>query len=133
MRVLKRSLLIFLLAISVMANTVTSCSLFCIEIDPEDVPIYPNAQDVKQEEPILDGVEIYQWSFNTTDDPEDVWQFYKEKLVDDWNGSDHSIPQSSEKDVMIKGCRFYYFKINSTSVSDTTYEITIEFSRQYYY
>ena len=133
MRFLKRLLLIFLLAVSVMASTVSSCSLLCREINPDDVPIYPNAQDVKQEEPILGGIETYQWSFNTTDKPEDVWQYYKEKLVDDWNGSDHSTPQSSEKDVMIEGCWFYYFRINSTSVDDTTYNITIEFSRQPYY
>jgi hypothetical protein len=133
MQFIKRSLLISLLVISVMASSITSCSLLCREINPEDVPIYPNAQDVKQLEPILDGIEIYQWTFSTTDKPEEVWEFYREKLVGDWNGSDHSIPQSGEKDVMIEGCWFYYFRINSTSVDDITYNIKVEFSRQPYY
>jgi hypothetical protein len=133
MQFIKRSFLVFILVINVMASSLASCSLLCREINREDVPIYPNAQDVNELEPIRDGIEIYQWTFSTTDTPEEVWQFYKEKLVDDWNGSDHSVPQSSEKDVMIKGCWFYYFKINSTSIDDTTYNITIEFSRQPYY
>jgi hypothetical protein len=115
----------------VIASTITSCSL-CKEINPEDIPMYPNAQDIKQEEPILGGIEIYTWSFTTTDDPEKVWQFYKEKMVNEWNGSDHSIPQSTEKDVMIEGCFFNYFKMNSTPIDATTYNITIQFSREPY-
>lgn len=116
---------------SVMASTITSCST-CTEINPEDIPIYPNAQDIKQEKPILGGIEIYRWSFTTTDKPEKVWQFYKEKMVDEWHGSDHSARQSNEKDVMIEGCFFYYFKMKSTPINDTTYNIAIEFSRQPY-
>ena len=126
MRLVTLSLISFFIAV-----VITSCSL-CTEINPEDIPIYPNAHDIKQEEPIIDGIEIYKWSFSTTDEPEKVWQFYKEIMVDEWNGSDHSDPRTSEKDVMVKGCLFYYFKLNSTTSDNKTYDFTIEFSREPY-
>ncbi len=126
MRLVTLSLVSFLITV-----IITSCSS-CTEINPEDIPIYPNAQNIKQEEPIIDGIEIYKWSFTTTDNPEKVWRFYKEKMVDEWNGSDHSNPQSSEKDVMIKGCLFYYFKLNNTTSDNITYDFTVEFSREAY-
>ena len=131
MRSIHHSLIFFFFIAGVIASAVTSCSL-CTEINPEDIPIYTNAQDIKQEEPILGGIEIYKWSFTTTDKPEKVWQFYKEKMVDEWNGSDHSAPQSNEKDVMIKGCFFYYFKLNNTSSDNKTYNFTVEFSKEPY-
>ena len=94
--------------------------------------MYPNAQDIKQDEPMIDGIEVYKWSFTTTDSPEKVWEFYKDKTINEWKGSDHSLPQSNEKDVMIEGCLFYYFKMESDSIDDTTYNITIQFSREPY-
>ena len=116
-----------------LASMMISCSSSaCTEINPEDIPIYPNARDIKQAEPTIDGGELYTWSFTTTDNPEEVWQFYKDKMINQWNGVDHSVPQSTEKDVMIKGCLFYYFTLNSTSVDDTMYNITIQFSREAY-
>ena len=107
MRLAHHSFIFFVFMASVMASTISSCSL-CTKINPEDIPIYPNVQHIKKDEPILGGIEIYKWSFTTTDKPEKVWQFYKRKMVDEWNGSDHSSPQSNEKDVMIQGCLFSY-------------------------
>jgi hypothetical protein len=127
MRFVILSLLTFFIA-----SMLTSCSLFCTEINLEDIPMYPNAQNIKQDEPMIDGIEIYTWCFTTTDSPEKVWEFYKEKMVNDWKGSDHSLPQSTEKDVMIKGCLYYYFKMNSAPIDATTYNITIQFSREPY-
>ena len=129
MRKLTRVLMLFFIA-----SMISSCS-WCTEINPEKIPMYPNAHDINQEAPIIGGIDTYSWSFTTTDNPEKVWKFYEDKLLFMWSPFDsyQTFSQSNEKDMMIKGCQFYYFTMSSTPIDTTTYNIAIQFTSQYYY
>jgi len=100
----------------------------CIEISGEDIPDYPNAQNLVKDRPIKDWHETYTWEFTTTDNPNKVWQFFSDKLVEKWHGADYSSPQSPEEKQLYlkKACMFTFFIMNSRSIyDDSIYQITI--------
>jgi hypothetical protein len=105
----------------------------CVEISGEDIPDYPNAQNLVKDGPIKDWRETYTWEFTTTDSPDKVWQFYGDKLVEKWHGEDHSFPRTPEKKELYlkKACMFTFFIMNSRSIDDdSTYQITIHLYKE---
>ncbi len=102
-----------------------------LEIDSSEVPIYTNAQNVLQEEPITEDItEVYSWSFSSSDAPDIVWQFYVDEMSQRWGFYDASSPQSIYKSLMVHSCPFYYLEMTSTQTDSTTYNYIIKFSKE---
>ncbi len=126
-----RAIILFL----IMSSTI-SCSPMprtdCVEIFGDDIPVYPNAENLTKEGPIKDWRETYTWEFTTTDKPEDVWQFYVDELVPNWDGEDHSsLSNPEEKSLYLtKACLFTFFILNITTIDNTTYRITIHLYKE---
>jgi hypothetical protein len=105
----------------------------CVEISGDDIPVYPNAENLTKEGPIKDWRETYTWVFSTTDSPEKVWQYYGDELMQKWSGEDHSFPQTPEmKELYLKkACMFTFLIMNSESIDDgSTYRITINLYKE---
>jgi len=106
-----------------------------LEITADDIPVYPNAQNITREGPLsitdIGGI-AYTWKFTTNDTPEVVWRFYIEKMSHKW-GFYGSSPQSEDKTLIVNSCPFYYLEMTSTLVDIKTYSIAINFVRQLYY
>ena len=102
-----------------------------LEIDPSEVPIYANAQNVSQGGPITeDAAEIYSWSFSSNDAPDVVWQFYLDEMSQRWGFYDVSSPQSSQRGLIVQSCPFYYLEMSSTLIDSTTYSYVIQFTKE---
>jgi len=102
-----------------------------LEIDPSDVPIYANAQNVSLKGPITeDATEVYSWSFSSNDAPEVVWQFYLNEMSQRWGFYDVSSPQSPQRSLIVQSCPFYYLEMTSTPIDSTTYNYVIQFSKE---
>jgi len=113
--------------------TIFSCdSIFRpqLEIKADDIPIYPNAQNVKRDEPKTNIPEIYVWNFTTSDSPEMVWQFYVNEMSHKWGFYDTSSPKFGDRSLIVNSCPFYYLDMTSTSIDRTTNSITIKFGKQ---
>ena len=101
-----------------------------LDIKPNEIPIYPNAQSITQEEPILDGYELYRWSFITNDTPDKVWSFYADKMSNKWGFYDTSSEKFNDHSLVVKSCPFYHLSMTDTSIDDKTYKIFIEFGKE---
>src|SRR5215510_6154532 len=90
----------------------------CITISREDIPDYPNAQNLVKEGPIKDWRETYTWSFETTDTPETVWKFYVDRLSEKWRGEDRTWVKTPEKKELYldKACKYTYLILTSKYV-----------------
>jgi len=104
----------------------------CVEIYGEDIPIFPNAQNITKDGPIKDWRESYTWDFTTTDNPEKVWEFYVNELTEKWGGVDFSSTQTPEEKVLHleKACKFTYLIITTSPIDATTYRITIKLFKE---
>ena len=100
----------------------------CVKISGEDIPDYPNAQNLVKDGPNKDWRETYRWDFTTSDSPQEVWKFYVDELGPTWHGEDHSNPQKPEENKLYlkKACNFVFFIVNSESIDSATYRITIQ-------
>jgi hypothetical protein len=99
----------------------------CVKIIGEDIPVYPNAQNLTKDGPIKDWRETYTWSFETTDTPETVWKFYIDRLSEKWRGEDRSWEKTPEKKELYldKACKFTYLIMTSESV-ENKYKILLQ-------
>ena len=97
-----------------------------LDISAEDIPLYPNAQNIAREGPVSIGMgDVYIWNFTTKDTPEDVWQFYVDEMSSKWGfygGSDYSL--------IVQSCPFYYLEMESASLDNENYSITIKFGEE---
>ena len=97
-----------------------------LDIAVDDIPVYPNAQNVTREGPVSIGMgDVYIWSFTTKNAPDDVWQFYVDEMSSKWGfygGSDYSL--------IVQSCPFYYLRMESTSIDNETYGIKIKFGEE---
>jgi hypothetical protein len=119
----------------VLASVIISCSPKCIDIYPEDIPMYPNVQNIVQDEPIIDWRKTYTWNFTTTDTPEKVWQFYLDEMVPKWDGLETTFQHSPETTeingiILKKCCYFTYLQMFYTLIDSTTYRITIQLVKE---
>ena len=124
---------ILLLIMSSMISCSPTPQTDCIEIFGDDIPVYPNAENLTKEGPIKDWRETYTWVFVTTDSPDKVWQFYGDKLIEKWEAEDHSFPRTPEKKELYlkKACMFTFFIMESKSIDDdSTYRITIHLYKE---
>jgi hypothetical protein len=114
-------------------GTIFSCETIFwpqMEINVDDIPVYPNAQNITREGPETKIPEIYTWNFKTNDSPEVVWQYYVDEMSRRWGFYDTSSPQFDDKSLIVKSCPFYYLDMTSTSIDKTTYSITVKFGKQ---
>jgi hypothetical protein len=100
----------------------------CVKIYGEDIPDYPTAQNLVKNGPIKDWRETYTWSFETTDAPEKVWNFYVDALSEQWEGEDRSWEKTPEKKELHlgKACLFTYIIMTSQPIDESKYEILIQ-------
>jgi hypothetical protein len=103
-----------------------------LDITVDEVPVYPNAQNVVRENQGPEGFEeyIYTWSFTTSDTPDDVWQFYADEMGREWGFYDVSSPQSDDYSLIVKSCPFYYVDMTNTVDDDGSYNIIITFGKE---
>jgi hypothetical protein len=103
------------------------------DISVDDVPVYPNAQNVVREDRGREGLADYisTWSFTTLDTPSEVWQFYVGEMGREWGFYDVSSPQSNDYSLVVKSCPFYYLTMTSTSADSEKYAIVIQFAKEY--
>ena len=94
-----------------------------LEIDADEIPIYPNAQNITREGPTTDVYEAYTWSFATTDTPETVWQFYVDEIGRRWKF------HAGDYRLTIQSCPLYYVIMTSEPADGETYHIKIKFSQ----
>ncbi len=110
-------------------------------IDPDEIPIYPNAQGVAREGPThyapdavgLGWAEaIYVWRFTTNDPPEAVWRYYQSEMRRRWGFYAVSSPQSDHKELMLSdNCPFYDLLMTSKPTDSASYSITLTLYMQY--
>lgn len=126
------SLLVRTMIVLLLLSLISSCSAPFgkhLDIDADEVPVYPNAQNVIQEshDPDMGQDYFYTWSFTTSDTPDDVWQFYVDEMSRRWDIYDVSSPQLDDYSLTVKSCPIYYLNMIVVSNDEQTYNIVIEF------
>ncbi|MGD0174567.1 MAG: hypothetical protein ABSC61_09145 [Anaerolineales bacterium] len=101
-----------------------------LNINVDEVPMYPNAHNIINEEPLKNTFEVHKWKFTTIDTPEMVWKFYVYEMGRRWGFYDSSSPQSAEKSLIVHSCPFYSLDMTSTSIDTNTYSITIRLLKE---
>jgi hypothetical protein len=99
------------------------------EITKGDIPLYPNAQNVRTEENIS-AEEIYYWKFTTTDKPNKVWEYYKEYFYNRWEISDGKYIDNEYYSLSVLSCPFYTLKMEVDILPNNIYEINIIFIKE---
>ncbi len=105
-------------------------------INPDEIPIYPNAQGVVREGPLHyappDAVDqgwaeaYYVWRFTTSDPPDAVWAYYVGQMRRRWGFDDWSSPQSDPREMVVtQTCPFYSFFMTSKATDSASYSITL--------
>jgi hypothetical protein len=101
-----------------------------IEISKDDIPLYPNAINMKMEEDIS-AIEKYYWIFTTYDDPELVWNYYYNYFKSRWNISDTTRRDNGEYSIFVKSCPFYSLTLKTLEKDNQVHEITIIFQKEF--
>jgi hypothetical protein len=100
-----------------------------LEIDADEIPVYPNAKNVSitHNEPIENNYRNADtWKFTTNDSPEVVWQFYIDEMENRWGFFEYPMRESPLR-LIIVSCPTYELNMVSSSVDNTTYQVTIQF------
>ena len=96
-----------------------------IEIGVDEIPVYPNAQNIAREGPTADIYKAYTWHFTTTDTPDTVWQFYVDEIGRKWK-----LLHTADYRLTVQSCPVYYLTMTSEPVDSETYLINIRFSQE---
>ena len=99
-----------------------------VEISADEIPIYPNAQNIIHEESVDNTLEIGTWKFTTNDDPETVWKFYVDEMGRRWDFFEWPLLPESSRRLIVRSCPAYEFDMTSTSIDAMTYGVTIQLS-----
>jgi hypothetical protein len=97
------------------------CGLTSKTVKIDEIPMYPNAQNIVYEKPPAEAFEFGTWTFTTTDDPDTVWKFYVDEMGRKWGFT----KSSSETLVLLNACQDYTFKMTSQPMDTVKYLITI--------
>jgi hypothetical protein len=129
---MRASNLLHLLAIVALVSMAAACiARPHLEINPQQMPIYPNAQDMIYTAPATEpGLTAdYTWQFTTSDSPEAVWEFYRKELGRRWR-FDKSTVSDVKWSVLTQSCPFYGFDMEATPAGESLSSITIRLHRE---
>ena len=97
------------------------CLISPFKINANDIPVYPNAQNITREEPPMVSI----LEFTTSDDPEIVWKYYVDVMWRKWGFREYPLQQGDKRLVVAK-CNSYDFYMTSTQFDSNTYNITLQ-------
>lgn len=123
---MRRHYYLFILLCSL--TFITGCGSRNLQIEPDEIPTYPNASHIARSGPTPIGFgESYTWEFETADTPDAVWNYFKLEMQQRWDFYE-SQPQNPGKLLIVQSCPFYYLEMNSEPVASSLYHVTISFS-----
>ncbi len=124
------------LAAIVLAVLLSSCETRTeMIINPDEIPIYPNAQGVIREGPLRSAPDVvgyggaaavYVWRFTTSDPPETVWRYYENEMGRRWDFHGTFAPQAVQQEMDVsQTCPFYALIMTSKATDSARYSIAL--------
>ncbi|MDO9303269.1 MAG: hypothetical protein Q7T89_17905 [Anaerolineales bacterium] len=99
-----------------------------LEIDASEIPVYPNAKiiSITYDESAEANRIVSTWKFTTNDAPKTVWKYFVGEMSRRWGFFEHPLTEFPSR-LIIMSCPTYELNMTSSTIDNTTYQVTIQF------